>query len=42
MAWMLPVTVARLAREVSDNERRQLATFAAILARGQGDTLFFG
>jgi aminoglycoside phosphotransferase (APT) family kinase protein len=42
MAWMLPITVARLAREVSDNERRQLAALAAILARGQGDTLFFG
>jgi Ser/Thr protein kinase RdoA (MazF antagonist) len=42
MAWMLPVTVARLAREVSDNERRQLTALAAVLARGGGETLFFG
>lgn len=40
MAWMLPVAVARLAREISDNEREQLLALASELADEGASPIF--
>jgi aminoglycoside phosphotransferase (APT) family kinase protein len=41
MPWMLPIAVARLAREISDNERQQLLALGTELAQGGVDPRLF-